>query len=135
MESYLRPYLSLGVYGLIVLVTGGVLLSASRVLGPQRPKTPRGSARAVPSLNPTEKEAPYECGVPLLGGSRERFSVKFYLVAILFVLFDIETIFLLPWAVTFQSLGPYGVLEMLAFMAILLLGLVYAWKRGGLDWD
>lgn len=130
MESYLRPYLPLGVYGLLVVLTGAGLLSASSLLRPRR----RGRL-TLSREELAEKEAPYECGVPLLGGSRDRFSVKFYLVAILFVLFDIETIFLLPWAVIYRSLGLYGVLEMLVFMAVLVLGFVYAWKRGGLDWE
>ena len=121
MESYLRPYLPLAIYGPLVVLTGVALLGASRFLGPR--------SRTV------AKESTYECGVPLLGGSRDRFSVRFYLVAILFVLFDIETIFLVPWAVMYRQLGVFGLVEMLVFMALLLLGFVYAWRRGGLDWD
>jgi NADH-quinone oxidoreductase subunit A len=77
----------------------------------------------------------YECGVPLLGSSRERFSVKFYLVALLFVLFDIETVFLLPYAVSYQKLGMDGFLGVLAFVAILGIGLLYVIKRRALEWD
>ena len=77
----------------------------------------------------------YECGVPLLGSSRERFSVKFYLVALLFVLFDIETVFLLPSAVAYRKLGMEGFLEVLAFVAVLGLGLLYILKRRALEWD
>ncbi|MBI3830185.1 MAG: NADH-quinone oxidoreductase subunit A [Planctomycetes bacterium] len=77
----------------------------------------------------------YECGVPLLGSARERFEVKFYLVAILFVLFDIETVFLLPYAVAYQRLGMTGLGEVLAFVAVLGLGLLYLIKRGALEWE
>ena len=121
MESYLGPYLPVGIYMALVFGTGVALIFASRLFGPR--------------VRQLEKETPYECGAPILAGARERFSVKFYLVAILFVLFDIETIFLIPWAVIYRSLGVYGLLEMLVFMAILVLGFVYAWRRGGLDWD
>jgi len=121
MESILKPYLPVGLYVLLVLGTGLVLVFASGFLGPR--------ARQV------EKESTYECGSPLLGSSRERFSVKFYLVAILFVLFDIETVFLVPWAVIYRKLGIFGLAEMLVFMSLLVLGFAYAWKRGGLDWE
>jgi NADH-quinone oxidoreductase subunit A len=77
----------------------------------------------------------YECGVPLLGSSRERFSVKFYLVALLFVLFDIETVFLLPYAVSFKTLGFEAFYAVLAFVAVLGLGLLYILKRRVLEWD
>jgi NADH-quinone oxidoreductase subunit A len=121
VESYLRPYLPVGLYALLVAVTGVALLGAPRLLAPR--------------LSRREKESPYECGVPLLGSSRERFSIKFYLVAILFVLFDIETVFLIPWAVIYRELGVFGLVEILVFMALLVLGFVYAWRRGGLDWE
>jgi len=81
------------------------------------------------------KAETYECGVPLLGSSRERFSVKFYLVALLFVLFDIETVFLLPYAVSYKKLGMEGFLGVLAFVAVLGLGLLYILKRRVLEWD
>ena len=81
------------------------------------------------------KYEPYECGVPLLGSSRERFSVKFYLVALLFVLFDIETVFLLPYAVSYRQLGMDGFIEVLAFVAVLGLGLLYILKRRVLEWE
>jgi NADH-quinone oxidoreductase subunit A len=121
MESYLDPYVPAGIYAVLVALTGAALLSASSLLGPREPRR--------------EKESPYECGAPLLGSSRERFSIKFYLVAILFVLFDIETVFLVPWAVMYRKLGLFGLVEMLVFMALLALGFLYAWKRGGLDWE
>jgi NADH-quinone oxidoreductase subunit A len=84
------------------------------------------------------KVAPYESGIPALGSARERFSVKFYLVAMLFIIFDIETVFMIPWAAGFRQLeGMAGLLvvEMLVFVAILAVGYVYIWKRGALEWD
>jgi NADH-quinone oxidoreductase subunit A len=124
-ESYLRQYVPAAIYALIVVVTGGGLLGLARFLGPRR---------AAPGKTET-----YECGMPLLGDARQKFSVRFYLVAILFVLFDIETVFLIPWAVIYRDLLPHVgfliVAEMLVFLGVLALGFVYAWKRGGLDWE
>jgi NADH-quinone oxidoreductase subunit A len=88
------------------------------------------------ALRPTPaKLQPYESGMVPLGDTRERFSVKFYLVAILFIIFDIETIFLIPWGVLFRELGVFGFVEMLIFMGVLLVGFVYVWKKGALEWD
>jgi NADH-quinone oxidoreductase subunit A len=81
------------------------------------------------------KYEPYECGVPMLGATRDRFSVKFYLVALLFVLFDIETVFLLPYAVTYRQLGMEGFLGILSFVAVLGVGLLYILRRRVLEWD
>lgn len=81
------------------------------------------------------KRTPYESGMPPLGDARDRFSVKFYLIAMLFIVFDIETVFMIPWAVSFRQLGLFGLVEMLIFILILLVGYVYAWKRGALEWD
>ena len=84
------------------------------------------------------KQTPYESGIPVLGDARERFSVKFYMVAVLFIIFDIETVFMLPWASAFHQMTEFrGLLlvEMLVFMAILAVGYIYIWKRGALQWD
>jgi len=84
------------------------------------------------------KLAPYESGMPVLGDARERFSVKFYLVAVLFIIFDVEAVFLIPWAAAFQQLTAlrgFLMLEMIVFMAILVAGYIYVWKRGALEWD
>ena len=97
------------------------------------------------------KDSPYESGIPPLGDARERFSVKFYMVAMLFIIFDIETVFMIPWGVYFRQLSCgvamvndvcpagnisfFGLGEMLVFMAILVVGFVYVWKRGALQWD
>jgi len=98
-----------------------------------------------------EKQNPYESGMPTLGDARERFSVKFYLIAILFIIFDIETVFMIPWGVYYRQLSCtvplaggmcpsghasfFGLGEMLGFMLILFVGLVYVWKKGALQWD
>ncbi len=81
------------------------------------------------------KRTPYESGMPPLGDTRDRFSVKFYLVAMLFIVFDIETVFMIPWGVAFRQLGLLGLVEMLLFVVILFVGYIYAWKRGALEWD
>jgi NADH-quinone oxidoreductase subunit A len=93
------------------------------------------SQLASPSRPTSVKGAPYESGILPLGGTRERFSVKFYLVAILFIVFDLETIFLVPWAVAMRQLGWSGFVAASIFVVILTVGLIYEWKRGGLRWD
>ena len=82
-----------------------------------------------------EKLSTYECGIEPTGTARERFSVKFYLIAMMFVVFDIEVVFLYPWAVAFKSLKIFGLIEMGIFIVILLFCYVYIWKRGGLEWE
>ena len=110
---------------LIVLVLGVVvallLTGASIYLGPHRPTS--------------AKLAPYECGIIPTTPARQRFPVKFYLMAMLFIVFDIETIFLYPWAVQLRALGRFGLIEMFTFLAVLFVGLVYIWRKGALDWD
>jgi NADH-quinone oxidoreductase subunit A len=107
----------------MILVTGFALVSVigSLILGMRKP-TP-------------EKQAPYECGMQPVGTARERFSVKFYLVAMLFLLFDIEAVFLFPWAVVYRDLKLFGFFEMLLFIAVVLAGYVYVWKKGALEWE
>ena len=80
------------------------------------------------------KDMPYECGIVPTGDARERFSVKFYLVAMLFILFDIEAIFLYPWAVVYKQLKMFAFVEMLAFVALVMAGFFFVWKKGMLDW-
>ena len=80
------------------------------------------------------KDAPYECGITPVGSARNRFSVKFYLVAMLFILFDIEAIFLYPWAVVYRELKLFAFFEMLLFIALVMAGFFYIWKKGVLDW-
>lgn len=112
---------AVALYGVLVVGLGVAILAISRLLGPRRV--------AGPKLDP------YECGVPVLSTPRQRFSVHFYLVAILFILFDIETVFLIPWAVIHRSLGVAGLVEMGIFLAVVGGGLAYIWRRGALEWD
>jgi NADH-quinone oxidoreductase subunit A len=107
---------------MVALGAGFALISVllSSVIGPKKP-TP-------------EKEAPYECGMPPVGDARERQSVKFYLVAMIFLLFDIEVAFLYPWAVSLRDLGWPGFVQIVTFFLILLVGFVYVWRKGVLDW-
>lgn len=85
----------------------------------------------VPSA---EKTMPYECGITPESDARGRYAVRFYIVAILFVIFDVETVFLFPWAVQYQTLGLFGLVEMLVFLGILIVGYIWIWKRGALEW-
>ena len=88
-----------------------------------------------PSRPYRAKLAPYESGSPLFSDARIQFPMRYYIIAMLFVIFDIEVIFMVPWAVRFQSLGLLGLIEMLVFLGILLVGFWYAWKKGALEWD
>lgn len=117
----LRPYLPVLLLIVLALLQAGMMVMMSHMASPTR-RTPA-------------KSQPYESGITPLGDTRQRFSVKFYLVAILFIVFDLETIFLIPWAVVFRDLGLFGLIEMLLFVMILAVGLVYAWKKGALRWD
>ena len=110
-----------GLYSVIVVALGAAIVVLSRLLGPRRPSP--------------EKLDAYECGVPVLSSPRQRLSVHFYLAAILFILFDIEMVFLIPWAVLFRDLGVKGLVEMGAFLGVVGFGLVYVWKRGALSWE
>ena len=127
----------------ILLLMGFVVANAILIIGLSHLTIRR---RVTP-----EKNTPYESGIPPLGDARERFSVKFYMVAMLFIIFDIETVFMIPWGVAFKQLSCgvplgaagcpassvsfFGFGEMLVFMAILVVGFVYVWKRGALQWD
>jgi len=81
-----------------------------------------------------EKITPYECGIPPIGDSRAPFAVRYYIFALLFVVFDVEAVFLYPWAMVFRGLGMTGYVEMMIFITVLLLGLIYAWGKGALEW-
>jgi len=92
-------------------------------------------AKLVRPRNPNKaKLMPYECGVDPVDNARGRYTVRFYIIAILFVVFDVETIFLFPWAVRFKFLGVFGLIEMLVFLAILVAGYIWIWKKGALEW-
>ena len=121
MLTPLQTYFPIGVVLLVAVGQGLLLLGLANVLGPRRPSL--------------VKAAPFECGSPPVGSAREPFGVKFYVVALLFIVFDIEAVFLYPWAMLFTELGWAGYVEMSVFVATLVLGLVYVWKKGVLDWN
>jgi NADH-quinone oxidoreductase subunit A len=81
------------------------------------------------------KDLPYECGMDPIGDARHRYTVRFYIIAMFFIVFDIEAVFLYPWGVIFKSLGWFGLLEMAVFIFILVVGLIYVWGKGALEWD
>jgi len=82
-----------------------------------------------------EKNEPFECGVSPVADPKARFSISFYVIAMLFIIFDVEAVFLFPWAVIFRELGMFGFIEMIVFVVILSVGLVYVWKKGALEWE
>ncbi len=113
----------LPIFIMLIVVVGFAAagITVSGLMGPRKPTA--------------EKLAPYESGMPPLGSARRRFSIKYYLTAVLFILFDIEIIFFYPWAVLVRELGWFGLIEMGVFTLTLLVGFVYVWKKGGFDWD
>ena len=120
-DNYFARYLPLLIHFLLALGLATVFVILSTLVGKHRP------TRA--------KLQPYECGMPPVGDARQRFSVKFYLVAMLFILFDVEAVFLYPWAVIFRDLKLFGFFEMLVYILVLLAGFFYIWKKGVLDWN
>ncbi len=105
----------------VVIAFAAIALTISALVGPRRPTS--------------AKLAPYESGMPPFGTARRRIPVKYYLTAVFFILFDIEIIFFYPWAVLFNQLGLFGLIEMTIFIVILLIGYIYVWRKGGFDWD
>ena len=116
----LPQYVPLLILGTITVGFAVFTLVASQILGRPRP-TPA-------------KSATYECGVPPIGNARQRFPIKFYLVCMIFILFDVDAAFLYPWALVFRDIGWFGFIEMAVFIAVLAVGDIYAWKVGALDW-
>ena len=114
-------YLPILILLVISTVMAMVVIGLGTIIGPRHP-TPR-------------KLQPYESGMTPIGPAQRRFPIKFYLIAVLFILFDVEIIFLYPWAVVFRQLGWFGFIEMLVFVGILLVGYVYAWRQGALEWE
>jgi len=115
------PSLSLFVYTLLVVGTAVAIILLSHFLG-KRPLT-------------DEKTIPYECGMDPLDTRKHRFSIKYYIVALLFVIFDVEIVFIYLWAISVRDMGLFGLLEMFIFVGILLVAFVYAWIKGGLTWE
>jgi NADH-quinone oxidoreductase subunit A len=119
-DNYFARYLPLLLHMLVAGIVASAIVTLSWLLGKRRP------TRA--------KMTPYECGMDPVGDARQRFSVKFYLVAMLFILFDVEAVFLYPWAVILRDLKMFGFWEMLVYISIVLVGFFYVWKKGVLDW-
>jgi NADH-quinone oxidoreductase subunit A len=120
-NSYTELYFPVLVQVVIAIAIAAGLIGVSALLG-KRAKSP-------------QKDMPYESGMIPIGNAQERFSVKFYLVAMVFILFDIEAIFLYPWAVVYRQLKMFGFFEMLLFVALVLVGFFYIWKKGALNWS
>ena len=117
----LQEYFPVLLFIVVGLAIGVVPVALGRLLAPNRPDS--------------EKLSPYECGFEAFEDARMRFDVRYYLVAILFILFDLEIAFLFPWAVVLKQIGMFGFVAMLLFLAILVVGFVYEWKKGALDWE
>ncbi len=117
----LENYIPILVFLVIGVLIGVIAMTAGFVLGPRRPDS--------------EKLSPYECGFEPFEDSRMKFDVRYYLVAILFIIFDLEIAFLFPWAVALDQIGMFGFLAMMLFLAILVIGFIYEWKKGALEWE
>jgi NADH-quinone oxidoreductase subunit A len=105
----------------ITLLMGSVFIVLGKLLGPSRPDA--------------EKNSPYECGFEAFEDSRMKFDVRYYLVAILFIIFDLEIAFLFPWAIVLDQIGTFGLLAMGIFLSVLVIGFIYEWKKGALEWE
>jgi NADH-quinone oxidoreductase subunit A len=121
MDTLLREYLPILIFLVIAVALTAVMLSASLLLGKQNPDS--------------EKLSPYECGFEAFDDARRQFDVRFYLVSILFIIFDLEVAFLFPWAVTLGKIGIFGFWSMMIFLGVLTVGFIYEWKKGALEWE
>jgi len=117
----LDEYLHILIFLVVAIVIGIVPRMLGMILGPRRPDA--------------EKDSPYECGFEAFESARMKFDVRYYLVAILFILFDLEIAFLFPWAVVLEQLGTPGLLAMFFFLGILVVGFIYEWRKGALEWE
>ncbi|MGO8865722.1 MAG: NADH-quinone oxidoreductase subunit A [Alphaproteobacteria bacterium] len=121
MQELLRNYLPILIFLGIAVAISGVMVLASVIVARQRPDP--------------EKLSAYECGFDAFGDARNKFDVRYYLVAILFIIFDLEVAFLFPWAVTLGKIGVFGFWSMIAFLGVLTVGFIYEWKKGALEWE
>jgi NADH-quinone oxidoreductase subunit A len=119
--SLLRDYLPILIYLAVAIFVGLAAIGLSQLLGRHAPDA--------------EKLSPYECGFEPFDDARSKFDVRFYLVAILFIIFDLEVAFLFPWAVTLGKIGLFGFWSMILFLGILTVGFIYEWKKGALEWE
>ena len=121
LTDFLKDYLSIIIFLFVALSLSIGFVVLNFLLSPKKPDP--------------EKLSAYECGFEAFGDSRMKFDVRFYLVAILFIIFDLEIAFLFPWAISLGNLGPLGFWSMMIFLLILTIGFIYEWKKGALDWD
>jgi NADH-quinone oxidoreductase subunit A len=121
MEGLLREYLPILIFLALAIGISGAMFVGSMVLANQRPDS--------------EKLSAYECGFEAFDDARGRFDVRFYLVAILFIIFDLEVAFLFPWAISLGDIGVFGFWSMVVFLGILTIGFVYEWRKGALEWE
>lgn len=121
IDPAIAPYLPIAILIGLSTLAAALMVALGHLVGPRRPSS--------------RKSSPYESGMAPIGPGTRRLPVRFYLVAVLFILFDIEVIFFLPWAVVFRDLGLFGLIEMFVFIGVLLVGYVYAWKKGALEWE
>ena len=121
MESLLREYLPILMFMGVAIALASIIVLASFIVARQNPEA--------------EKLSPYECGFEPFGDARKQFDVRFYLVAILFIIFDLEVAFLFPWAVSLGDIGLFGFWSMVVFLAVLTVGFIYEWKKGALEWE
>lgn len=117
----LLEYIAIGVMIAVATLIAFIAIGLGELFGPKK--------------DSAAKSMPYESGMPPIGEGTRRMPVRFYLIAVLFILFDIEVIFFLPWAIAFRQLGLFGLIEMMIFIVVLLIGYVYAWKKGALEWE
>lgn len=121
MEDLLREYLPILIFIGIAVVVAALAVGASYIVAPQRPDV--------------EKESAYECGFEAFDDARNRFEVRYYLVAILFIIFDLEVAFLFPWAVSLGAVGEFAFWSMMVFLGVLTIGFIYEWRKGALEWE
>lgn len=121
MEDLLREYLPILIFIGIAVAVSGIAVLASYIVAPQRPDS--------------EKDSAYECGFEAFDDARSQFDVRYYLVAILFIIFDLEVAFLFPWAVSLGDVGAFGFWSMMVFLGVLTVGFIYEWRKGALEWE
>ena len=117
----LANYLPVLIFIIVGVVVGAAMIAAGSVLGPRRPDA--------------DKLSPYECGFEAFEDSRMKFDVRYYLVAILFIIFDLEIAFLFPWAIVLDQIGLFGFAAMMLFLGVLVVGFIYEWRKGALEWE
>jgi NADH-quinone oxidoreductase subunit A len=121
MQTLLAEYLPILIFLGVAVALTLVIIAASLIAGPHRPDS--------------EKLSPYECGFEAFDDARRKFDVRFYLVSLLFIIFDLEVAFLFPWAISLRDIGVFGFWSMVAFLGVLTVGFIYEWRKGALDWE